>query len=292
MITKEKYPMSLVFRPLRLEDRATVEGIRALEGHSLSAHAFASLFLWQDAMKLSCSLRERAFLVRFEARGENAYFFPCGSAAEKLELLREVAKLPDLSLYYLREEDKDFLSFHLPGCFVFEEMRGDSEYLYLLRDQLNLSGGAYKNLRSKIHKARNRYDWEVLDLEPKCLERAAAVIRGWHGGGGSEGDRNVALRALEHFDCMGFQGILLENAEGPQAVALGSLITSDTFDLHVTKSLQPNIDSYLKWELFRRIPPFVKWINQEEDLNLPGLRTNKLESLPRAIAPLWKGTAI
>ena len=290
MAAQESSRQSLGFYPLSMEARSEVERIRALEGHALSAHAFASLFLWQEEMKLSVCLRENALLVRCAARGENAYFFPCGSETGKLELLRDLGEPPGLSLHYVRAQDRLFLSRYWPGRFVFEKLRGDAEYIYCLTDQLNLQGGAYKNLRAKIHKAQNRYDWKVIDLDQTCLERAADVILGWRGPLG--GDRQVAMRAVEYFDALGLQGVLLENGQGPQAVAMGSCITPDTFDLHVTKTLLPGIDSYLKWELYRRLPPTVQWINQEEDLNLPGLRTNKRESIPSSITPLWKGITI
>ena len=55
--------------------------------------------------------------------------------------------------------------------------------------------------------------------------------------------------------------------------------------------LMHNIDGYLKWTLYSCLPETIQWINLEEDLNLPGLRTSKLESLPELI-PLWKGVPI
>ena len=104
--------------------------------------------------------------------------------------------------------------------------------------------------------------------------------------------RGADSRALEQYDALGFTGILLENEEGLQAMAFGSCITEDTFDLHVTKTLLPSVDCYLKWELYRRLPETIRWINQEEDLGLPGLRTNKTESGPEVIVPLWKGVLL
>ena len=76
-----------------------------------------------------------------------------------------------------------------------------------------------------------------------------------------------------------------------RATAYGSCITNDVFDLHVAKTVMHNIDSYLKWELYSHLPETVRVVNLEEDLNLPGLRTSKLESLPELI-PLWKGVPI
>ena len=66
-------------RPIQLEDRPIIDEIRAKTGHTLSAHAFTSLYLWQNALKLSVCLEGDAFFIRFLLRGENAWFYPCGS---------------------------------------------------------------------------------------------------------------------------------------------------------------------------------------------------------------------
>ena len=124
------------------------------------------------------------------------------------------------------------------------------------------------------------------------LPKACAIVNQWSEIRRDDGDRSVALDALEYYRDMDFYGILLEDQDGPQAIAFGSQITEDTFDLHVTKALLPSVDSYLKWELYQRLPETILWINQEEDLGLPGLRTNKTESGPEAIIPLWKGVLL
>ena len=66
-------------RSIQLTDQPGIDAVRARQGHTLSAHAFTSLFLWQKALKLSVCLEEDGFFVRFALRGENAWFYPCGS---------------------------------------------------------------------------------------------------------------------------------------------------------------------------------------------------------------------
>lgn len=284
----EEYPC----RPVQLEDRAGIRSIRARAGHRLSAHAFASLYLWQEPLELSLCLHTDAFFVRLGSRGENAWFFPCGSTEEKLAFLRQMISRPALALYYLRQEDVAFLERYFPGQFSCSPTRGDAEYLYSRTAQLALQGGTYKNLRSKINKARRRHQWQVLDLNPQTYPLAEQVAQLWQARRDGPGDLNVALLALHSFEPLELQGIILVSEEGPQAIAFGSLITPDTFDLHVTKTLLPGLDCYLKWELYQRLPPQVIWINQEEDLDLPGLRTNKEEAIPQEIVPLWKGVVM
>lgn len=276
-------------RSVRLEDRPFIDAIRAEAGHITSAHSFVSLFLWQGRMHLSICLEETAFFVRFGQRGENAWFYPCGSRESQLRFLQAGLNCPDFSLHYIRQEDLDFIQSQFPGRFRFEDARGDWEYICRRQNQEELPGKSFRNLRAKVHRARKRFDWIVTPLSPAHRAAAEQVVRMWEAGRETPGDGDVIMAGMDFFEQLGLQGIILSDEEGPKAIAFGSMIAPGIFDLHATKTLVPRIDSYLKWELYRRLPPEVLWINQEEDLGIPGLRTNKEESVPDHMIPLWKG---
>ena len=279
-------------RPVQLEDRSAVEAIRARAGHQISAHAFTSLFLWQKVMRLSICLREDAFFVRFEQRGENAWFYPCGSEEEQVRFLRWGLKTPDFSLHYIRQEDVEFVQEHFPGKFRFEEARGDSEYICDRQAQVEMPGGAYRNLRAKVRKARERQNGQIQRISTENLEAAKKVVHDWEKLREKTGDGDAALIGLEKFEELGLQGIMMGTEAGPQAIAYGAVIAPDVFDFHVEKTLMPSIVNYVKWELYQRLPDQIRWINLEEDLNLPGLKNNKLQAVPAAIVPLWKGVPV
>lgn len=279
-------------RPVQLEDRSAVEAIRARAGHQISAHAFTSLFLWQKVMGLSICLREDAFFVRFEQRGENAWFYPCGSEEEQVRFLQWGLKTPDFSLHYMRQEDVEFVQEHFPGKFRFEEARGDSEYICDRQAQVEMPGGAYRNLRAKVRKARERHNWQIQRISTENLEAAKKVVHDWEKLREKTGDGDAALIGLEKFGELGLQGIMMGTEAGPQAIAYGAVIAPDVFDFHVEKTLMPSIVNYVKWELYQRLPDQIRWINLEEDLNLPGLKNNKLQAVPAAIVPLWKGVPV
>ena len=279
-------------RPVQLEDRSAVEAIRARAGHQISAHAFTSLFLWQKVMGLSICLREDTFFVRFEQRGENAWFYPCGSEEEQVRFLRWGLKTPDFSLHYMRQEDVEFVQEHFPGKFRFEEARGDSEYICDRQAQVEMPGGAYRNLRAKVRKARERHNWQIQRISTENLEAAKKVVHDWEKLREKTGDGDAALIGLEKFEELGLQGIMMGTEAGPQAIAYGAVIAPDVFDFHVEKTLMPSIVNYVKWELYQRLPDQIRWINLEEDLNLPGLKNNKLQAVPAAIVPLWKGVPV
>lgn len=279
-------------RPVVLADRPAMEKIRAQAGHTLSAHAFVSLFLWQGRMDLSVCLEEDAFFVQFGQRGANAWFYPCGSQEAQARFLQAGLDCPDFSLHYMRQEDVDFVESQFPGRFRFEEARGDWEYICSRQDQEELPGKPFRNLRAKVRKAQKRFDWIVTPMTPDYRTEVEQVVQMWQTGRETEGDGDVVMTGMDFFEALGLQGILLSDQEGPKAMAFGSMIAPGVFDLHATKTLVPRIDSYLKWELYRHLPPEVLWINQEEDLDIPGLRTNKEESVPDHMIPLWKGYPI
>ena len=279
-------------RPIQLEDRPIIDEIRAKTGHTLSAHAFTSLYLWQNALKLSVCLEGDAFFIRFLLRGENAWFYPCGSEEAQIRFLQMGLECQDFSLHYVRQEDMDFIQKQFPDRFRFEEAWGDSEYICDRMAQIEMQGGAYRNLRAKVRKARERHNWIIEPLGPENMEEAKHVLFSWEALRERTGDGDAALIGLTKFEALGFQGILARTEEGPQAVAFGKTIAPDIFDFHVEKTLIPSTVNYVKWELYRRLPEQIKWINLEEDLNLPGLKNNKLQAVPVAITPLWKGIPV
>lgn len=279
-------------RPIQLEDRPIIDEIRAKTGHTLSAHAFTSLYLWQNALKLSVCLEDDAFFIRFLLRGENAWFYPCGSEEAQIRFLQMGLERQDFSLHYVRQEDMDFIQKQFPDRFRFEEAWGDSEYICDRMAQIEMQGGAYRNLRAKVRKARERHNWIIEPLGPENMEEAKHVLFSWEALRERTGDGDAALIGLTEFEALGFQGILARTEEGPQAVAFGKTIAPDIFDFHVEKTLIPSTVNYVKWELYRRLPEQIKWINLEEDLNLPGLKNNKLQAVPVAITPLWKGIPV
>ncbi len=273
-------------RPIRLEDAGAVWEIRRQTGHTLSAHAFTSLYMWQNAMGLSIHLEPQAFFVKIRSRGENAWFFPCGEAGQKEAFLKQLCRIPGASLHYLRQEDVAFLENCCPGAFDSIPAREDEEYIYLRQEQVDLPGSQFRALRSKISRGRH-HAWEVLPLDQSTVFLAMRVIRAWAALRG-DGDLDAAQMALSCWKELNLQGILLLDEGVPVAAAFGGAISENIFDVHVAKTLVPGIDCYMKWELYSRIPEEMVWINMEEDLGLEGLRISKEESLPIERTPLWK----
>ncbi len=285
----------LDFTTIKLVDKDRIDNLRRSYGHTLSSHAFSSLYLWKDIMKLKVYLSDKLFCVKCEQENTNEYFFPCGAEEEKQFFISKLLDKEKLSFRYLRDEDREFLEKYFPGRFHFVSTRDDWEYIYDKEEQVRLKGSSFKHLRSKVHRGEQSYQWTITKLSKKTIPLAAEVAGKWHTeikhSRGSI-DISATLNALKFFKELQLSGILMLDGDKPLAFALGTAITEDTFDLHISKTLEDDIDCYLKWELFRRLPENIRYINREEDLGITGLRLHKTQMKPVRFNELWKGWTV
>jgi Uncharacterized conserved protein len=279
------------FEPIDIGHRDKIEKIRQKHNHILSSHAFSSLYLWRNKMKLGVFLTDRLFCIRREDLADH-YFFPCGDEEDKHELISQLIAQKNITFQYIRNEDKIFLEQHFPGKFEFYPARDDWEYIYDRNEQVKMEGGGFKHLRAKVHKGENAHNWEVMRLSKDIMSSAAGIAHRWNDEvkhNGESADINATISAFENFEVLNLTGIMLVGDGIPLAFAMGSEITPDTFDLHISKTLESDIDYYLKWELYKQLPDKIVYINREEDLGLEGIRIHKTDMKPIRFNELWKG---
>ena len=84
--------------PITWEKREPIQRLRRQYGHQAASHAFQSLYLWEKDMGLSVELETDIFAVKTLQRGENAWFFPCGSPQAKIDFLKRHLEEDDFLL--------------------------------------------------------------------------------------------------------------------------------------------------------------------------------------------------
>lgn len=283
----------LRFLPVALPLRDRVEAIRAGSGNTLYVHSFASLFAWQADEGYRICLSDDAFLVRYGARGDGAYLFPCGSDEGKRRLIDALLEQATPDFFYLRDADKRFLEREYPGWFSFEACRDDYSYLYDREAQLAMEGKEFKNLRHQVNLGRAVADrWTTEPLTEDNLARALEITRRWAEGraAGDPTDVRAVETALRHFSSLGLWGALFQADGEDIAYVAGTFLTPEIFDICFSKVLDSRCDCFIKWALYRVLPPGVTTVDSEEDMGLPGLRTHKLLRHPKELVRVWKGS--
>ena len=70
----------------------------------------------------------------------------------------------------------------------------------------------------------------------------------------------------------------------------GCFITPEIFDISFCKVLDNRCDCFVKWALYRALPPAVTTVDSEDDMGIAGLRTHKLLRKPKELTRVWKGS--
>ena len=281
-------------QPITLAQKELVESLRRRYGHTSSSHAFASLLVWQEDMKLSIHLEEDLFAVRCGLRGENAWFFPCGGSQAVKDFLQRTLEKEHARLCYLREEDAVFLERSFPGRFQIALRQGDCEYLYDRASQESLEGGKFLQMRKDVHRIERQHALKCVPITPENLETARAVCQAWNWvSASSEGLRDewACMRLLDNWTGLGASGVLVYVDGEPCSVSAGYPLTEDVFDISVSKQTErlTGLPVYSRRALIQSLPPEVTLLNAEEDLDLEGLRYMKQRMHPVDMVELYEG---
>lgn len=285
-------PPSLQFTQITLPQMDRIESIRAQSGSALYVYTFASLYVWQAEEQYSICVSEDTFLVKHGVRGENVYMFPCGTDSGKKRLIDVLLQNGSPAFSYVTDDDKRFLESVYPGRFSFTDCRNDYPYLYDKMEQIALAGGDFKSLRHQVHLGRAiAGTWLPEPLTEENVERALIINRKWAEAraAGDLADTAAAETALRHFSVLHLWGMLFQADGEDVAYAVGVFVTPEIFDVSFCKVLNKQCDCYIKWELYRALPPEVRTVDSEEDMGLAGLRTHKLLRRPKELIRIWKG---
>ena len=246
--------------------KTNVEKTRKNYMHTLSSHAFSSIYLWQYAMKLSLSCEEDFFNLRCEMYGENAWFFPCGNEQKIYDFVKGHMQNTEFSLYYLREEDVKWLEEKFPNKWEFHRTEESDEYIGDIAEYLSLKGSKFSEIRRKIRKIDREYEITSTVLTDENIMDAMTVISRWRevkhtihekmdsvltndvkqnifaSSVESEKnsvdfqDENVAESALKEREFLEVSGIIVYANHVPVCVFAGFPLSEDTIDIVIGKT--------------------------------------------------------
>ncbi len=282
----------LEFTPITLPQMERVETIRRNSGSTLYVYAFASLFVWQEDERYGIYISDDAFLVKHGARGENVYMFPCGSRDGKKRLIDALLARGCPSFSFVGDGDRLFLEEEYPGRFLFTACRDDYPYLYDKDEQIALAGKDFKNLRHRVNLGRAvAGKWTTEPLSEENLDRALQINRKWAESRSLAdlADTAAAETALRNFTRLRLWGALFRADGRDVAYVAGIFVTPEIYDVSFCKVLDRQCDCFIKWVLYRALPPEVKTVDSEEDMGFEGLRTHKLLRRPKELVRIWKG---
>ncbi len=286
------------FEPVSLSHRDAYQAILFSQPPRGCEYSFANLYLWGKqniAFVHGCV----GFFSHFH--GRSVYPFPIGSGDKRAVIesyLQDAAQrgIP-CRITGMTPADQEGLESWFPGRFLCRTDRDGFDYVYAIDDLADLRGRKYQKKRNHFNRFHAAHpDYQVLPLTRELLPQAAQLIAQWYlrredsrGQGSFLLEKRALRRCLKHLEELEMEGIVLLEDGVPLAVALGSRLSPDTFDIHFEKAREDIDGAYAavncEFARYLRLKyPDLRYLNREDDLGLEGLRKAKLSYLPHHIA--------
>lgn len=260
-----------------------------------SEDCFLGFLVWQEKYKFKKVNLQNAFAIRLE--NKSSYWFPFADSEEDaVNAIYELMADKNLCFERVTQEQKVFLETHFKDLFSFEDDRGNYDYLYDIDSLCTLSGRKLSKKRNHINGFLQSYgDWNVQEINSLNIQDVLEFAGQWYekkSGGDSEiGDESLdyekkaLLQIVPQIEKIGADGIVLYVDGKVAAFTVGMKISETVYDTVFEKADDGIKGSYniINREFARFLKnkyESLKFINREQDLNLPGLRQAKLSYMP------------
>jgi len=279
------------FEPLTLRETGRVRPLfHALRSRTCD-FSVGGMFMWRDFYHIEFALEQGAFFSRLYGEAGDVYYnLPISDDVEgALHGLvnQETADGGTVRFCTVPEEYIPLFT-RLEREVSVSEQPEFFDYLYRAEDLAGLSGKKYSGQRNQISQfKRSCATWEFKPLEQGDVGRVRAFFQGRYLGAASDGafereENAKVLEVLDHLDAYGMQGGFL-TADGKVVGFSLHEIVGDTMFTHIEKA-DRRVKGAYQMLVNQAVAAFagdgVLYINREEDMGDPGLRTSKMSYHP------------
>ena len=281
------------FKPIELEDRDVIQKILDRYQPQTSEWTFTNLFIWRSHYGFEWSVYGDWLLVLCTTDNNGSCALQPMGSSPRLEAVRKL-------LNFLQDEKKEreprieradqVLVSEIKEAtgLIIQPTRDHFDYVYRTEDLIGLAGRKYHSKRNHISKFRRNHSFTYAPLSSDYVKGCLELAEGWCQFRRCEEDMNLmdeweAVReALNYYSALNLQGGVLTINDRVEAFTLGELLNDHTAVVHIEKAnpeirgLYAVINQKFCEEVWRAVP----FINREQDLGEPGLRTAKLSYRP------------
>ena len=180
--------------------------------------------------------------------------------------------------------------------FVVEPMRDHFDYVYRTDDLINLAGGKYHAQRNHINSLARSYRCRYEPLGEEHLSACLYLCARWCQVKRCEcdlsllGEWEAITAALANFQALSLQGGVILVNDRVEAFSCGELLNKATAVIHLEKA-DPELRglyAVINQQFCRQAWAGVNFVNREQDLGEPGLRTAKMSYHPHHLVEKFR----
>ncbi len=282
------------FQTLTLADKPRFDAILQNCGTRGCEYSFVNLFLW-GRQKAAFIGRHLVFFSQFNRK--SVYLFPVGQGDLVPVIEAVIADATERGIPCrftgLTHDDCARLEQLFPGRFRYHIDRDTFDYVYAIEDLATLKGRRFQKKRNHLNRFHADHpDARLVPITRENTPQVCDLVRRWYDlrltqdpHGDFQLEQAALTKALRHREELGMEGLLLMDGEELLAMAMGSRLNGDTFDIHFEKALEPNDGTYAAMnqgfaQYLHEKYPDIRWLDREDDMGLEGLRKAKMSYNP------------
>jgi hypothetical protein len=293
-----KIPGFPIFAEVDLSSKSIISDFLSSHPLEASEYTFTNIFAYRKTYNFKVSLL-RDNLIILKDTDPVSFFCPVGEFGSQ-DLLTELR-------HYLRDSKTGPLCERVPEGFVeaylrneedllIEEDRDNFDYVYHVRELIELRGSKFHDKKNKVNHFRNTYEYEYITLTPDLVEECLLFEDYWcqvkECGKipGLEKERCAILEMLNNFEALGAHGGVIKVWGKIAALTIGEKMLSDTFVIHVEKANPdlPGLYQVINQEFLMHEANDCRFVNREQDLGIHGLRNAKMTYNPVRFVKKYK----
>jgi hypothetical protein len=282
-------PLFPEFKPLGLEDREIFRRLLWDYQPETSELTFTNLFIWKDFYNFAWSLdRDWLLIISDSPDGRSWTFLPIGPST-RVETCKKLLKWPKeikgINGPSIERADSRLVAeLAHDSRFLIEPTRDHFDYVYRSEDLIQLTGTRYHAQRNHIQHLQRSYAFSYEPLQERHISACLDLAEKWCAQKrcaedlSLQGEWEAVKACLRNFHDLNLQGgVILINGK-VEAFTLGELLNKETAVVHIEKAnpMISGLYAAINHEFCRHSWFQVPFINREQDLGVPGLRTAKL----------------
>ena len=279
------------FKPIEIKDKKTFDRFFHLDPPEISEYTFTNLFIWRHRYRPVWCVKDDCLLIIFRPSHKNPYGLPPtgpgdkGKALETLcEELRRIS--PEGRI---RRAGEGFVKQHVDRkryeCVL---DRDNSDYVYLTRDLIQLSGNKYHRKKNHLNQFTKTHAFEYRELTLELVECFLEMQEGWCQLREciEKPDllaEDYAIReGLTRFEELEYQGGAILMNSRVEAFSIGEPLNGDTAVIHVEKANPdiPGLYAAINQLFCSNAWSHLSYVNREQDMGVDGLRKAKESYYP------------
>ena len=274
------------FKEIEIRDKGVFDRFLREDPPECSELTFTNLLIWRHQYHPVWLQWGESLLIILQAEDGRPFGLPPvgpGDKRKALDVLTEELQQLSADVRIRRVSESFVKRFVNPDRYIPEADPDNSDYVYLAKDLIHLSGRKYHRKKNHINQFLKKvvFEYRPLDRETVecCLEMQEAWCRMKECVEKPDllAEDYAVYEALTWFEDLGYQGGAILIGGKVEAFSLGEMLNPHTAVIHIEKANPdiPGLYAAINQRFCQNAWADVTYINREQDKGIEGLRKAK-----------------